>query len=38
MTKHNAVWNDDMVNRDETFSDECLDEELDNYWDYKDDD
>ena len=37
MTKHNAVWTDEMVNRDEAFSEDDVDEELDHYWDYRDD-
>ena len=34
MTKHNAVWTDEMVNRDEAFDEDDVDEELDHYWDY----
>lgn len=36
MTKHNAVWTDEMVNRDEAFDEDDVDEELDHYWDYTD--
>jgi len=38
MTKHNAVWTDEMVNRDECFEDSDIDEDLDHYWDYRDED